>query len=158
VDVLIVVPENMIRRHTFQLIAAAASVLLSGCIGTELARTPTYHTDHEIEHMIQGKWYQEDLHLRGARVLQPAILVFYADGRVDYSFTYLTGDSEVRTSHTLFWRVKERNLIYSDTPAGEPTMTGGVITKISTRGFDVYTTQATFGRYYRSPRRGPISI
>jgi hypothetical protein len=155
VDELDVVQENMIRRQAFQLFAVAALALFSGCVGTELARTPTHRTDREIERMIHGEWSQEDI---GTRIIEPPKLAFHADGRVDYSFSYLAGDREIRTRQELFWRIEDRNLIYSDTPKGEPSMTGGVITKISTRSFEVYTTKSTFGRYFRLPKRKSASI
>ena len=150
----------MIHRHTFQLFTVAISAFLLGCASTELTKTPTYLTDREIGSMIQGKWYEEEYYLRGdrARILQPTKLEFYLDGRVDYSFSSRMCANGVRTSHNLFWRVKDRNLIYSDTPAGEPSMTGGVITKISGRGFDLYTTKSTYCRYYRKPKRTRISL
>jgi hypothetical protein len=146
----------MIRGHVFQISAVAA--LVSGCAYPEFHTISTSRDDREIESMIQGKWYEEYLHSQGARILQPAILEFYPDGRVGYSFSSLAGDYEVRTSHDLFWRVEDRNLVFSDTPAGEPSMIGGVITKISSQRFDVYTTKSTFSRYYRVPKRVTIKL
>ena len=143
----------MTRKIILILIHFYTIILLTSCANRYNQKTsPTPLTENEIKNLITGKWYEQRITYKSSRKLQPAILNLKSNGQVESSFSYLISGNEHRRSLNLFWRIEDQNIIYSDQPMGEASMTGGVITKISNNHFHVYTTKASFSHYYRKPK------